>query len=43
MKSIFKSFKFEIDPTNDHKELTSKHFDTHRFIFNYYLNKRNIS
>lgn len=39
-KTIFKSFKFKIDPTSDQKELISKHFGACRFVFNFYLNKR---
>ena len=40
MKTIFKSFKFRIDPTNEQKDLISKHFGACRFVFNRYLNNR---
>jgi len=40
MKTIFKSYKFKIEPTNIQKELLSKHFGACRFVYNYYLNSR---
>ncbi len=40
MKTIFKSYKFRIDPTKDQQVLLSKHFGACRFIFNHYLNER---
>ena len=43
MKTIFKSFKYRIEPNDEQKELLSKHFGACRFVFNHYLNKRKES
>ncbi len=40
MKTIFKSYKFRIEPDVEQIELLSKHFGATRFVFNHYLNKR---
>ena len=40
MKTIYKSYKFKIEPTNSQKELLSKHFGACRFVFNRFLHER---
>jgi putative transposase len=40
MKVIHKSYKFNIAPDNEQKELLAKHFGACRFVFNRYLNNR---
>lgn len=43
MKTIHKSYKFNIYPDKNQIELLSKHFGSCRFIFNHYLNQRKES
>lgn len=40
MKTIYKSYKFKIEPTNSQKELLAKHFGACRFVFNRFLHER---
>lgn len=43
MKTIFKSYKFRLEPNKEQKVLLAKHFGACRFIFNHYLNNRKES
>ena len=40
MKTIHKSYKYRIYPTNDQEMLLEKHFGCSRFVFNRFLNER---
>ncbi len=40
MKTIFRTYRFEIYPNKDQKILLGKHFGCTRFVFNYFLNQR---
>lgn len=40
MKTIFRSYKFKLEPTENQKVLLNKHFGCIRFIYNYFLNER---
>ena len=40
MKTIFRTYRFELQPTQDQKELLDKHFGCIRFIYNHFLNER---
>lgn len=40
MKTILRTYKFELQPTQDQKVLLDKHFGCTRFVFNYFLNER---
>jgi len=40
VKTIYKAYKFKLEPNNSQKELLHKHFGSCRFIYNYYLNLR---
>lgn len=41
MKTIFRTYRFELQPTQDQKVLLDKHFGCVRFVFNHFLNERN--
>lgn len=40
MKTIFRTYKFEMQPTQVQKVLLDKHFGCVRYIYNYFLNER---
>lgn len=40
MKTIFRTYKFELQPTPTQQTLLNKHFGCIRFIFNHFLNER---
>lgn len=40
MKTILKSYKFKILPTEEQKILLNKHFGSVRFVFNYFLHQK---
>lgn len=40
MKKIFRTYKFELQPTQEQKVLLDKHFGCIRFVYNYFLNER---
>jgi len=40
VKTIFRTYRFELQPTQDQKELLDKHFGCIRFIYNHFLNER---
>jgi putative transposase len=40
MKTILRTYKFELQPTQDQKVLLEKHFGCVRFVYNYFLNER---
>lgn len=40
MNTIFRSYQFQLQPTQNQKVLLDKHFGCVRFIYNYFLNER---
>lgn len=40
MKTIFRTYKFELNPTIEQKTLLDKHFGCIRYVYNYFLNER---
>ena len=40
MKTIFRTYKFQLHPTQEQKILLDKHFGCIRFAYNYFLNQR---
>lgn len=40
MKTIYKTYKFKLEPTEEQKQLLAKHFGAVRFVYNYFLNER---
>ena len=40
MKTIFRTYQFELQPTQEQKVLLDKHFGCIRFVYNYFLNER---
>ncbi len=40
MKTIFRTYQFELQPTQEQKVLLDKHFGCIRFVFNHFLNER---
>ena len=40
MKIIFRTYKFELQPTQEQKVLLDKHFGCVRFVYNHFLNER---
>ena len=40
MKTIFRTYQFELQPTQDQKVLLDKHFGCVRFVYNHFLNER---
>ena len=40
MKTIFRTYQFELMPTQEQKVLLDKHFGCIRFVYNYFLNER---
>ena len=40
MKTIFRTYQFELQPTQEQKTLLDKHFGCVRYVFNHFLNER---
>lgn len=40
MKTILRTYQFELQPTQEQKVLLDKHFGCVRFVFNHFLNER---
>jgi len=40
VKTIYRTYRFELRPTQDQKVLLDKHFGCVRFVYNYFLNER---
>ena len=40
MKTIFRTYQFELKPTQEQKVLLDKHFGCVRFVFNHFLNEK---
>ena len=40
MKTIFRTYQFELKPTQEQKTLLDKHFGCVRYVFNHFLNER---
>ena len=40
MKTIFRTYKFELQPTQEQKVLLDKHFGCVRYVYNHFLNER---
>ena len=40
MKIIYKTYRFELKPTQEQKVLLNKHFGATRYVYNYFLNER---
>ena len=40
MKTIFRTYHFELMPNQEQKTLLDKHFGCIRYVFNYFLNER---
>ena len=40
MKTILRTYQFELQPTQEQKVLLNKHFGCVRFVFNHFLNER---
>jgi putative transposase len=40
MKEILKSYKYRIEPSEEHKILLNKHFGSARYVYNHFLNER---
>src|SRR5690606_3060484 len=40
MKTIFRTYRFELQPTQAQKVLLDKHFGCVRYVYNHFLNKR---
>lgn len=40
MKTIYKTYKFKLEPTEEQKQFLAKHFGAVRFVYNYFLNER---
>lgn len=40
MKTIYRTYRFELRPTQDQKVLLDKHFGCVRFVYNHFLNER---
>ena len=40
MKTLFRTYHFELRPTQEQKTLLNKHFGCIRFIYNHFLNER---
>jgi putative transposase len=40
MKTIFRTYQFELQPTQEQKVLLDKHFGCIRYVYNYFLNER---
>jgi putative transposase len=40
MKTIYRSYKYAINPSKEQQILLSKHFGCVRYVFNYFLNQR---
>ena len=40
MKTIFRTYQFELQPTQEQKVLLDKHFGCIRFVYNHFLNER---
>jgi putative transposase len=40
MKTIFRTYQFELQPTQEQKTLLDKHFGCIRFVYNHFLNER---
>lgn len=40
MKTIYRSYQFELQPTQEQMELLNKHFGCVRFVYNHFLNER---
>jgi len=40
MNPIQRTYKFELSPTKEQKELLAKHFGCIRFVYNYFLDQR---
>jgi putative transposase len=40
MKTIFRTYQFELQPTQEQKTLLDKHFGCVRFVYNHFLNER---
>jgi len=40
MKIIFRTYQFELQPTQEQKVLLDKHFGCIRYVYNYFLNER---
>jgi len=40
MKTIFRTYQFELKPTQEQKVLLDKHFGCIRYVYNYFLNER---
>ena len=40
MKTIFRTYKFELKPTREQKVLLDKHFGCVRYVYNHFLNER---
>ena len=40
MKTIFRTYQFELEPTQEQKVLLDKHFGCIRYVYNYFLNER---
>lgn len=41
MKTIFRTYKFNLQPTKEQEVLLSKHFGCVRYIYNHFLNEKN--
>ena len=39
---MLKSYKYKLNPNEDQKVLLNKHFGSIRFVYNYFLNERNM-
>lgn len=42
MKTIYKTYRFELRPDQKQKELLNKHFGCTRWVFNHFLNERKV-
>ena len=40
MKTIFRTYQFELEPTGEQKVLLDKHFGCIRYVYNHFLNER---
>ena len=40
LKTIFRTYKFELQPTKEQKILLDKHFGCIRYVYNFFLDQR---
>src|SRR5690606_26092756 len=40
MKTIFRTYRFELQPTQEQQVLLNKHFGCVRYVYNHFLNER---